>query len=392
MAPQNKRANTAKAPVPAKKAKVQVEQVEDPLTLQLNPILAALSASATTAACCDTLRAALPHCLADVADDRHSFQSKMLDLTVSALSTLVEEARTELAEAEKKAETLRSDSTVAKTDFEAAQGIADAKKAESEAKGAEVETLSKDVDAAKQEVEAAAQKKEAFLASKAGLFEEQAAFQTVIDDMWQPLKEHSMPNQQWRKRDKLLNEMVEKIKPLALEGSLVDALLVGLKMKVEQRSSFAQKALMFTEEAFEKHKAALAERIAGAAGEEAANEQAVVAAEAKLAEVKGRHAAQDKEWDEFQNAWAELETKAGDAKTSSAALENDVESAVGEVEEGKTELNAALEVAASFTTLRERPAVLETVAAEPVATEEVSEVPESAVAMQTEVELVAAAA
>jgi len=354
MAPQNKRPNVSKAAVPAKKAKV--EHTDDPMTLQLAPIIAALGSSEETVNCCDILRAALPHCLAEATEQRHSFQAKMLDLTASALVGLDAAARTGLAEAQTLADKLRTDATVATSESEVSHTLATAKKEESDAKGVEVEALKGNVDAAKLEVQGEVQKKETFLASKAALIAEHEAFQKVMEEMWQPLRTCSFTGQQWRKRDKVCTDLFEKLAPLSLEESLVEALEVALKLKLEQRSDFALKAFASADEVFDKHTATLAERIAGTAAEEAACDKSVSDAEEKLQVVKGQHAEQDKEYDELQNAWAEAETKAEEAKTAAKGLDAEVEDAIADVETCKSELEAALAVSASFAALRNGPA------------------------------------
>lgn len=354
MAPQNKRPNVSKAAVPAKKAKVEV--TEDPMIAQLAPIIAALGSSEETVNCCDILRAALPHCLAEAPEQRHNFQAKMLDLTASALVGLDAAARTGLAEAQALADKLRNDVTVANSESEVSHTLAKTKKEQSDAKGAEVEAIKGNVDAAKLVVQGEMQKKETFLASKAALIAEHGAFQKMMEEMWQPLKACSFTGKEWRKRDKACSDLFEKLAPLSMEESLVEALEVALKLKLEQRSAFALKAFATADEVFEKHTATLAERIAGTATEEAACEKNVADAEEKLQEVKGQHAEQDKEYDELQNAWAEAETKAEEAKTAAKGLDADMEDATADVETCKTALEAALAVTASFAALRDGPA------------------------------------
>lgn len=362
------------------------EKVVDPLTQQLGPILLALAASEKTANSHDTLQAALPHCLVVGKEERHSFQNRIIDLTASALSGLGDAARAQLAEAEGAAGNLRAQLAVTQSDFETEQRVADGKKEESDAKAIVVEEFGGQVEAAKQGVKAEIEKKDEFLASKATLSSDQEAFQKVLEDLWQPLKASSFVAQAWRKRDKCCTELVEKTKVLALEESLVEALKATLKMKVDQRSTFAAKALSCVEDAFNKHQALLADRVAGAAGEEAAREAAVAEAEAKLTAVQAQLAEHDKEYEGLQNVWAELESKAGVAKKSAADFGNELEDAVEEVNERKSEVDAALANSASFATLCEGPAP------QPVATiEEVAE-EQPACPMETEAEAVAVAA
>jgi chromosome segregation ATPase len=323
---------------------------------QLDPILKALASCEKTAASCDTLQAALPHCLASSKQERHGFQVKIVEATVSALKDLEEASRTSLAEAEAAAAKLQAQSDESKVNYDSAQLVANAKKDESDAKGQECENFGKEVDAAKGEVKAQIEKKDAFLAGMATLSVEQEAFQKVLEELWQPLKSASFLSQQWRKRDKCCNELVEKIKPLGLEDSLVEALKATLKLKVEQRSAFAQRALTCVEEALEKHSASFSERVAGAGAEEAARTAGVTEAEKKLAISQEKMNELDNQHMELQNVWAELETKAGEAKNSVTSTAAELEEAIEEVAECKAAVDAALAHSAAFAVLCEPPA------------------------------------
>jgi hypothetical protein len=387
MAPQNKRAaGTSKAPVVTKKAKVVASEPEDAFTLQLAPVLSALEAAELPVDCCEIFRVALPHCLAEAAADRHGFQNKMLDLAQSALVRSEEAARKAVEEAEMKASNVRAEGAVSTAEFEAAQLLATSKQSECEAKSAEVERLRSERETAKAELASAVAAKESFAVCKSELISDQEAFQKVLEQMWQPLMAGSLPVQAWRKRDKMIAELMEKLKPLALDASLIEALQVALKLRVDQRTGFAEKAFAHVVEAIEKHTALLAERVAATASEEDVHEKAVTAAEATLAEVQGRFAEQDKECDELQNRWAELETTSNTAKSAKATFDNDLQAALDEVEARKADLDAALAITATLTTLRDPPppvvpeAELSVPVVEPMCTMEVEAVPVAAAA------------
>jgi len=391
MAPQSKRANSTKAPSPSKAKKLKVHdsaEATNPLALQLAPILAALASSKqpSAACCCDILEAALPHCLGEPSEERHSFQIKMLDLTASALKGLEDAARVELTEAETSAESLRNEALVTRSDFEAAQKVADTKKEESDAQGVEVEKFDANVNAAKLEVQDSAEKKDTVLASKANLIGEQEAFQTLLNDIWEPLKACQFSGQQWRKRDRFCSDLIEKLSPLGIEESLIEALQVALKMKIDQRSEFAQKALASAEDAFEKHKVLLGDRIAETSNQESECEKIVAEAEAKLAEMQSQHANEDTKSNEFQTLWAELETKATELKDAASAADAEVLAAQERVETLKAKLETTIQLFQSFVTLRDPP-----VPSPQQPAEEVSEASMPSPAMQIEPEVVAAA-
>lgn len=389
MAPQNKRAAAvAKVPVMAKKAKtVAVSEPEDPLALQLHPIISALESSDLPADCCEILRSALPLSLAEAADERHGFQNQMLDLAATSLKGLEVAARASLTEAEARAGDLRAQGAVANADFEAAKRLATAKQEECDANSTQVERLRGEEDAAKAKLAEAVEAKDAFQAVKTQLSVDQEEFQKVLDEMWQPLKAASFTGGAWRKRDKVIHELMEKCKPLGLDESLMAGLLAALKLKLDHRTVFAQRALDYAEERFQKHTVSLAEKVAGTASEEEAREKTVIETQARVADIHAKFSEQDKEFDELQNNWAELETTSNKAQSAAVALETDVQAALADVVARQADLDAALGLAASFVLLRDPPPQ------EQPAAEESSEVAvEPAITMETEVpEMVAVA-
>jgi len=385
MAPQTKRAGSNKeARSPAKKAKA--EKVVDPLA----PILLALAECEKTAASADTLQAALPHCLAAAKEDRHGFQTKVIDHALSALSTLQDDARADLAEAEAAAENFRSKSAEAQADFDSKQLVANARKEEVESKAGEVKKYQDEMNAVTGEVKAEIEKKDAFLASKATLGEEQEAFQKVLDDLWQPLKAYSFTPQQWRKRDKVCSELIEKMAPLSLEESLLDALRATLKLKVEQRSAFAQRAVACIEEAFTKHQAFLADRVTGAAAEEETLGAAVNAAEEKLRVAKEKLEVQDKEDIDLQNTWVDLENTALAAKMSAESFDAEAKDALEEVATCKAAVDAAIAHSEAFAALCDPPAPQPAAVAEAEAENTAAAAEAEATPMVTEAVAVAA--
>jgi len=313
----------------------------------------------------------------------------MLELTATTLKGMEDVAGAGLAEAQAHAEKLRTDATVAGANYEAAKTVAEAKLAESNAKEQEVQKIRSEVEAAKTTVQSAVQKKEDFLAGRAKLTADEEAFNVLLEEAWEPLKASKYSGGQWRKRDKVCADLLDKLGLIALDGSLLDALDVALKMKLDQRTHFAQTAISCAEDCFAKHKALLTERIAATGAEEAECDKAVAEAEAKFSEVQGRLTAEDKEYDELQNSWAELESQSKEAKDAAAALDNDVEAALSETESRKSELDAAVGVSAAFAAMLTEEPKTEHTQPEPAA-EVVADIPPAAVAMELEPAAVAA--
>jgi chromosome segregation ATPase len=334
---QNKRAGGAVKPsMPAKRARVA--DVVDPVAAQkVAPILSALEAADMPAVCKEMFRTALHHCLGT---DRHGFKTRMLDMAAVALSRLEEAGRSTLEEAETRSENLRAKVATVSSDFDAAQKLAATKKTECDGKSAEVSTLRAEMEAAKAHLAHEQQAKEELAKINSDLTADQEFFQKVIDGMEQPFS------------DETITELIGKAKNLDIELALVDALGPALKLPVDQRSAFTQRALDIAVQRFKEHMTRQSERLAVMPKAQEGAGAAVDEATAKLEEVLHAFTAQDKEYDELQNAWAELETNSKKEFSNASAFDAEIQAALDEVEARKADLDATRAVMTSFETLR----------------------------------------
>jgi len=369
MAPQNKRQNTAKAPVAAKKAKVDAPP-EDPVTTQLTPILDALAASKLPAPCCHLLRVALPHCFRGSVEERHAYQLKVLELAADLIKADEADKQASLVAAEEKAEAGTTAVETSKSALEAAKKLASDKVDELEKKAKEVTEATTEMEAATQAVELEMKNKDAFLVEKAAIVAEPEAFQSVLTELWEPLKSSSFGAQQYRKRDKAILQLVEKLAPLEIEESLLDAVAAALKLRQDKREGFAETAFKFLLEAFEKHQSLLAERVAGTSTKEQEYEKAVKEAETKRSEKQEKLAAREKEHEQLQNEWADLETKSKEAETTVGDTESDLKEAQVELEYAKGAVGSALQVTEAFLKMKEQKEIV--AAEEPISNEPVA--------------------
>lgn len=400
MAPaKSKRVESSKAAPPTKKAKLQASscepESEDPLLKQLDPILSALSSSELPEHCCDIFRVALPLCIGVASEERHSYQTKVLDLAASSMQSLEVSRRAAFTEAEARVETLKNEGLAARNNAEVARGVAAAKQEESDAKVPEVAERASEVSAAKLALDDDVVRKEALIASKAAITVEQDDFGKVLETIWEPLKVAAWAGHSWRKREKAVAELTEKLKPVGLDESLVDALAAALKLKPEQRQGFAQRAMDFAQEAFVKHAASLAEQIASKSAEVDSREKAVTGATAKLTEVQALHVEKEKEWEELQKCCAELETIANTAQTAAAAFHAEIQAAEAGALAEKSNLEAAVALSESFVLLRDSPPLVVQQpdgAPEAPQSEHPTTVAETSLAMKLEVEAVAVCA
>jgi hypothetical protein len=357
MAPQNKRQNASKTSVVAKKAKVEKAEkvetnLEDPIIAQLEPVVAALGSSKLPGTCQELLRAALPHCLGGVVEERHAYQLQMLELATAALEADVADKRACLETTEQKVSQLQAELVASKADVEAAKTAAGNKKEEVQKKSEEVSQATSEVQTANEEMETEIKRKDVFLTEKAAIHAEQEAFQNVLVELWEPLKSSSFAPQAYRKRDKVILELLEKLKPLEIEECLLDAVTAALKLRQDKRSEFAENAFKFIERAFERQQSLLAERVAGTSAQEQEHEKAIGDAESKHAEMKAKLADREKEHQSLENEWVELETHAKNAVDIESDFVNNLEVARNDTHMDKERLHSALAIAESFVQLQ----------------------------------------
>jgi chromosome segregation ATPase len=328
---------------------------------------------------------ALPHCFRGPAEERHAYQLQVLDLATSLIKADENDKQACLTENEKKVAQLEAAVDSSKADMEAANVLAGTKHEEVETKSKEVSEASAEVEAAKKAVEEELKNKETFLTEKAVITAEPEAFQSVLTELWEPLKSSSFTSHQFRKRDKAIAQLVEKLAPLGLEECLLDAVAAALKIRQDKREAFAETAFDFLVKAFDQHQSMLAERVAATSAKEQEHEKAVADAESKRSEMQENLAAREKEHEQLQNEWADLQTSANEAVKSVRDNESGLKEARDEVEHSKADLGSALGVTETFLKMKEQTG---TTAAdepsEPVAPDmEVEAAPEVQASMET---------
>jgi len=323
-------------------------------------------------------------------EERHAYQVQLLELATSLIKADEADKQASLKAVEEKVAELNAVVATSKCDMEAAKTLVSAKVGELATKTTEVSEATTEVEAAKQAVELEMKSKENFLAEKAAIVAEPEAFQSVLTELWEPLKSSSFPSHQHRKRDKAIAQLVEKLAPLKIEESLLDAVAAALKLRQDKREAFAETAFKFLVEAIERHQALLAERVAGTSAEEQEHEKAVADAESKRSEMQEKFAAREKEHEQLQNEWAELETNAKQVERAVRDNESDLKDAQTQVEHAKADVGSALGVTETFMKIKEQQEIAvadePTLApSEPVAPDmEVEAAPKVAASLETE--------
>merc|ERR1712242_445405 len=123
-------------------------------------------------------------------------------------------------------------------------------------------------------------------------------------EMWSPLKASELAGASWRKRDKLLAQLADKLNEIGTETSLLAGLQVALKMNVKTRSDFAQATIACAEDAYAKHVDILKERVDNFGAEISASSAEVAEAEAGVQAANDANSKAIEASIEAQNLWA----------------------------------------------------------------------------------------
>lgn len=350
MAPEKKRQNATKAPVVAKKAKVEATP-EDPVLTQLAPIFAALSESNLPPSCTQLLHVALPHCFRGAVEERHAYVNQLLDLTSSYIKADEADKQASLKSAEEKVAALHANIESSKDNVQAAEALASAKLKDVETKNSEVTEATTELEAAKAHVKAAEDKYTEVVEAVKAAAADVLAFNNILTELWEPLKSSSFPSNQYRKRDKSIAQLVEKVAPVGIEEALLDAAVAALKQKQEKRDTFAEFTLKCILEQFERHQSLLAERAAATSDKE---QEFVKDAECRRGEKQEALDAKDKEHMQLQNEWADLETAANESKKALKDKESELKDAETDVTQAKAAVSDAVLITEAFTKMKEQ--------------------------------------
>jgi len=303
--------------------------------------------------CRDMLVAAVPICLEVVEADRHKFQTEVLNRVAAMIKETEGKKRDAVTGCTGDLAQLTSDKDKAFADAEAKKSVATSKENECKEQEKVVDAATEVMRAAEQALTTAQQNQEAFNNKKAALFTEQDNFAKLLSDSFQPLKDgtHAWNGTQ---RNKQVSLVKKKLLELGAQESLADALVVALKDKPEKREgAFAKATMQFTEEAFTKHTAQVAQDIASLDPEAAVFAATIADTEAALAEKKAALQVVQTAWDATQDVWLQLEKDSGEAASALKKIECEIPNAMQFIDFAQAALDKFLEIPALFLKLRE---------------------------------------
>jgi hypothetical protein len=358
-----------------KKAKTMQSPEAKPET----PLLAALEqAEHVPKACRDMLQMALSRCLSTSCSERHKYQAELLDGISNVFAQMEEQKRTARGEAMAKVVSLQAEKEAVSTDMVAKKSSASSKKELSDEKGKFVEEAASAVKAAEIAVADAQKMQSDCEAQSKQLSADLGNFEELVSVHYTPLKAGTFAGNEWRKRNKVLGELLQKLSEASIEGSLLDAMDMVLKTKPDQRSAFSVLVLEHAEAFFASHKEQMVQQRSGLDEQANTHQKAHEAAQGVLDEKISTKKKAEEEWDTEQNEWVDLENKAAEAERSLKDLENALDEANEEVEALNNDLEKFLEVPALFAKLKDPVEVTQPdeVVAAPMESAEVTEQPE----------------
>lgn len=251
--------------------------------------------------------AALP-CLRTEKEKRHVYQEEIAE-HLSALFANAEAARRhDVTQIEEQHNTVTKEHAEAMGRAEAARESATVAKERVEHLGMLADAAEKAVETGKAECVAEHEKHGLLLQRAAEIATQKAGLQKIASDLLRPLAAGEVPGSQWRRRDRMCQELVECLRPLGLEESLALALTPALKEKVQQRGVFANKAVGFASDLLAENINKILHEIASLDSEAAQQLQNEGAAKAEVENLRATWNARVEEYIAIQNEWADKQT------------------------------------------------------------------------------------
>jgi chromosome segregation ATPase len=342
-----KRATNKEAKSP-KKAKVA--------RAQETPVLTAIDALSIPTSAREMLKVALPYCLTD--REKHPFQAELLDSMQSLFQGVDQEKVAKLSDAEAKLQAAKTEKEKHVADIDAKRKDIASKKEVCDEKGKVVDEATDAVELAKKGLEEAKSKAEEFDVRKRSLETEQQSFEKLMKESWPPLKDGTFASNEWRKRNKSISELRQSLTAtVKMEESLLDALEVTFKIKVDERDAFAKLSIEYAEDAFKNYCERVSRDILALAEEGASHKQAIEVAMTTLQEKEKAKELAEGEFETEQNLWVDLENSAVAATEALRKLDMSIEEADDELTSSKDELKEFRDMNSFFAKLIDPPAV-----------------------------------
>lgn len=342
-------ADVAKA---SKEAKLPAPPVPaDPFLEEISPLLELLDEAGEGH---EMLKAVVPHCLRSTKEERHAYQSGMVDVLEKVLLDIelqrkgaVEAAQKSLAEAEVAQES--SAATLRQTDDKVKE-----QQANKEAKDQTLHELEASAnDASKQLVEKQANE-QSLEAEQAASVLKKDETQKLIVEKWEPLKSGSLTGKVWRERNKCIDMALQALDEMGLDTSLKSCLPTALKTKPAERGRFAQKAVEFSEVVMKNFLESTEQQIADFGQEAVSRAQATAAAKEVLDTAEGELQKGQAAVKEAKDALTDAEIAQSNAQVAHDAAPKTVEECKAAMESDTKSMSRVQEIMFMFMALKDK--------------------------------------
>lgn len=250
-------------------------------------LLGLLEAEALPEAAREMLLQVAPFALRTHSESRHEFQTQMIDHVAELFAAHVKHCEAGIQTAEAAVAAVHQEKAAAEATIEQAKQVAADEAQKRDSKNADMEAANKAFDAAAAAHKTAQEHENALEGELAQASTKKVTLEVIVSEKLAPLKEGNYPGNQWRQRNKLIDEFMKDLTGLDAQESLRAGVEAALKTKPAERGPFAGKCveacegflaekikeLAAVEAGGEAEKAARAEAVAQAAGAEKATKE-----------------------------------------------------------------------------------------------------------------------
>eukprot|EP00930_Biecheleria_cincta_P059320 TRINITY_DN45062_c0_g1_i1.p1 TRINITY_DN45062_c0_g1~~TRINITY_DN45062_c0_g1_i1.p1 ORF type:complete len:389 (+),score=137.28 TRINITY_DN45062_c0_g1_i1:46-1167(+) len=348
-----KRAATPADVAPRKEAKVAATPAvpADPFLEEISPLLKLVGDVGEGN---EMLVAVAPHCLRCTREQRHRYQTDMIDALEKVLLGVEAERKDSLAAIQEDLVKAEAEQESSITALESANNKVSECQAEKDSKDTMQLELEGVVSQKSRELAEKKEQEKSLEQEQAQILQEKEDCQKFMAEKWEPLKAASFSGKEWRERNKAIDVAVQALDKMGMDASLKSCLPTALKTKPLERGRFAKRAVEFSESIMGHFLESTAEKIskfdqetADRAQASAAGKEQLDAAEARLGE--GKAATKDAE-DALLNA----QIAQSNAKVAHDSAPQKVEECKAAVETEKASLSHAQEILSLFMALKEK--------------------------------------
>lgn len=305
--------------------------------------------------CRAMLQALAPYCSATSIGDRHAYQEEMVHVLSSVCSGVesqrraaVVSAEAHLADAKLGAEKEEVRLAGLEQEILVIRGMC-------EGKSASVKSAADGVASAQQALSAEEKRADSIAGERACAEVEREEYEGVLQDTLVRLREGVLSGRNRREHEKVLKSLLDTLRGLGVDRSLLDALPVALKTKAEARGVFANLALTHADEALQKHIASLSDKVDSMGVESTKCAEVVQRAKEALAVAQQAQSSALDEQVAAENTLQEAEARRQEAAASVQASKAEVNRCSVVVDESLVESKRVSELLAQFEEWRDGP-------------------------------------